>query len=214
MKSHALPEPPFVPQFEPSEDVERRLANVANEDMNAPEWNWCGMCCVRMILLGLGREAPSLDEMYRAATDAGVFKMVDGQVVGAHHRQLEDFIYHEFGLVVFAYRRRSTGDIAHMVLRGRYVIASVSPSIREIGGDVPEKKSGHLVLIYAVETTEKGRVFVLHNSAGFVSTTTQKEVRVTEDRLRDCFSGCYVTVSTEFVEWADRFDGSVDYGGA
>lgn len=214
MKFFPLPEPPFVSQFEPAEDVERRVANVANEDMNAPEWNWCGMCCVRMILFALGRDAPGLEEMYRMAFDAGVFKTIDGQVVGAYHRQLEDFIYHEFGLVAFADRRRSTSDIAQAISRGRYVIASVSSAIREIDGVVPEKKSGHLVLVYAVELTEHGRTFVLHNSAGFSSLGTQTAVRITEERLRDFFSGCFITVSTEFVEHQDRFDGSVDYGGA
>ena len=35
--SRILAEPQFVPQFEPAEDVERRIGNRDSEDMNGPE---------------------------------------------------------------------------------------------------------------------------------------------------------------------------------
>lgn len=188
------PEPVFVPQFESAEAVERRIANRENEDMNAPEWNWCGICCVRMILLGLGRDAPTREEMYRTAFDQGVFKMVDGNVIGAYHSELADYIAQEFGYHASTHRRRTTEDLARSIADGAYAIVSVSAAVRDLDGGKPERKNGHLVLAYAVEQTEQGRVFVLHNSAGFASTHTQVGVRVTETRLNECFSGCYVSI--------------------
>jgi len=165
--------------------------------MNAPEWNWCGMCCVRMVLLGLGREAPSLDEMYRMAFDDGVFRMVDGEVVGAYHKQLAAHVAKRFGLVGSrAMRGLSAEDVA-VIVGGddpRYVIASVSAKIRDLVGSPPESKGGHLVLVYGVETTDAGRFFVLNNSAGFASTNTQRAVRVPEARFVECFSGNAIVI--------------------
>lgn len=191
--SRKLPEPVFVSQFGMPEDVERRIANRVNEDMNNPEWNWCGICCVRMVLLGLGREAPSLEEMYRTAFDRyGVFRMVDGAVIGAYHKELAAYVAGEFGFERAWTARGLTTDRVAELVRGddsQYVIASVSASIRELEGSEPEKKGGHLVLVYDAEDTDAGRVFILHNSAGFASTNTQRGVRVPEARFRDCFSG-------------------------
>lgn len=189
------PDPVFVPQFESAEDVERRIANRENEDMNASEWNWCGICCVQMILLGLGRGAPTRDQMYRTAYDRyGAFKTIDGRVVGAYHRELAEYVCQEFGLVAITHRRASTDDLARSIEDGRYVIASVSASIRDLDEKEPGRKNGHLVLIYSIEQMDSGRMFVLHNSAGFASANTQAGVRVTEDRLKQCFSGCYIAV--------------------
>ncbi len=199
MKFYPLPEPPFVPQFEPAEDVERRIANIANEDMNAPEWNWCGMCCVRMIALVefrlYGPAVPTLEEMYRTATEKyGVYKTVDGQVVGAYHAELGEYAREELGFLMGGMTKRNctTGGLVDLLRTGRYVVASVSPEIRNLDGGKPKQKSGHLVLVYGYEETSNGRVFILHNSAGFLSTKTQRAARVTEERFLDCFSGCVI----------------------
>lgn len=199
-----LAEPAFVPQFEPADDVERRIGNRDNEDMNGPEWNWCGICCVRMVLLGLGRPAPTMEEMYRTAFDEyGVFKMVGGAVIGAYHRDLASYVQGACDLASYAKRKMSADDVADDVLSGWYVIASVSPQIRDLLGPPPEKKGGHLVLVYGVEDTEQGRVFVLHNSTGFASLGTQRSVRVPEARFVECFSGCAVLLREHFSPETD-----------
>lgn len=192
------PDPVFVPQFESAEDVERRIANRENEDMNAPEWNWCGICCVRMVLLGLGRDAPTREQMYRTAFDEyGAFKTVDGSVLGAYHRELATFVEQEYGLGARAARNLSADDLARLVDEGRYAIVSVSASIRTPDSGPPERRSGHLVLVYRVEETEAGRVFVLHNSAGFESLGSQTAVRVPEARFVECFSGNAILISCD-----------------
>jgi len=148
-----------------------------------------------MVLLGLGMDPPPLGEMYRTAFDAyGVFKNVDGSVVGAYHREFAEYVRSEFDLPAEARRGLSANDVAAAVADS-YVIASVSPNIREIDGLSPVTKSGHLVLVYRVEETERGRVFVLNNSAGFNSTNSQVGVRVPEARFLECFSGSAVLIS-------------------
>lgn len=190
------PDPVFVSQFASAEDVERRIANRGNEDMNAPEWNWCGICCVRMILLGLGRDAPTLEEMYRTATDKyGAYKRVDGSVIGAYHRDFAAFVAGEYGLETRAARNLSAGDVVRFVDDGWYAIASVAPSIREPESGPPGQRSGHLVLVYRVDASDAGLAFVLHNSAGFARTNTQREVPVPEARFVECFSGSAILVS-------------------
>ncbi len=202
--SEPLIEPAFVPQFEPAEDVERRIGNRDNEDMNAPEWNWCGICCVRMVLLGLGRAAPTMEEMYRTAFDAyDVFKTVDGNVMGAYHRELATYVRDACDLASYAKRNMSADDVAYDVDSGWYVIASVSPQIRDLFGDAPEKKGGHFVLVYGVENTEQGRVFVLHNSTGFASAHAQRAVRMPETRFVECFSGNAVLLREHFSPETD-----------
>lgn len=191
-------EPIFVPQVEPRDRVETWLATRQGADTNLPEWNWCGICCVRMIVLGLSINVPSLESMYRVAFDQyGVFRLIDGQVVGAYHKELAEYVRAEFGLRATALRRQSTDDLASLINSGHYFIASVSSQIRDLDGQSPTRQNGHFALVYGVSETPTGRVFILHNSAGSQSAGTQSAVSVTEQRFAACFSGNGVAVSSD-----------------
>lgn len=136
-----MPEPVFVAQFEPPESIESRINNRENEDLRLPEWNWCGICCVRMIVLGLGINAPSLFEMYKTAFDRyGVYQDVNGTIVGAYHRALAEYIRSEFKLSAECVRGMTTNDLARIISEGSILIASVSAKIRERKDVPPEKK--------------------------------------------------------------------------
>lgn len=189
--------PIFVAQFEPAETTEARIANRGWENQNLPEWNWCGICCVRMILLGLGRTAvPALDEMYRTAFDRyGVFRMENNKIIGAYHRELAEFMRREFALDAACVRGQSLGDLARLVAGGSCFIASVSSEIRRLDGPEPERRNGHLVLVYGVHRNTRGRSFLIHNSTGYSSLKTQSAVLVPEERFRVCFSGNGIIVS-------------------
>ncbi len=187
--------PVFVAQFEPREATEERITNRENEDLNAPEWNWCGVCCARMMVLGVRGDAPSMDEMYRKAFDEyGVFRMIDGEVVGSYHRELARYLCDEFEFDAMPKRGLRPDDLVKIVREGGCFIASVSAKIRFLEEETPMKKVGHLVLIYDVVETSEGRWFVLHNSAGFASLGTQEAVHVPEQRFMDCFSGNGIVV--------------------
>lgn len=185
----------FVAQMEPPEQMEEIIAGRREEDRNLPCWNWCGICCVRALLLGLDREAPSLEEMYRVATEKyAAYRDIDGEVIGAYHREFAQFITDEFGLKATAKRNQLTGDIAGEVADGRYVIVSVAPSIRFPAGDEPEQRRGHLVLVHGVEETPGGRIFIITNSSGFQTQGTQFAGRISEERFKQCFSGSGIIV--------------------
>ncbi len=80
------PERFYVPQFATAATVEQEILNRETADMNRPEWNWCGICCVQMILRSLGdRRIPSLEEMYERATSPyRVYRVENQRVVGAY----------------------------------------------------------------------------------------------------------------------------------
>ena len=190
-----MPEPVFVPQFHPAESIEEHIANRDQEDRNLPAWNWCGICCVRMIALGLKLDPPSLEDMYETAFQKhAVFKWVDGQVVGAYHEALATYIREAFGIEAKAVRRRSAKDILRLVEDGAWFIASVSADIRNQTNDAPEKKIGHLVLLFDTYGDDDTDGFVLHNSAGFSCNGSQAHARVSTTRFADCFSGCGILI--------------------
>ncbi|MFA4845657.1 MAG: C39 family peptidase [Patescibacteria group bacterium] len=193
-----MAEPIFVSQFGTREAVEDRIKNKDNEDLNEPEWNWCGLCCVRMIALGLELDPPDLSEMYHRAFDQyQVFKMIDGELIGAYHRELASYIEAEFGLSVTALRHQTVEDVAKLLEEGNYFIASVSAEIRKLDGQEPKKRNGHFVLVWGVERTQSGDNFIIHNSSGFQSLKTQEAVRVPVERFAACFSGNGITVSSD-----------------
>jgi hypothetical protein len=188
----------FVSQIEPPDKMEEIIAGRCEEDRNLPCWNWCGICCVRAVLLGLGREASSLEEMYRTATEKySAYRDIDGEIIGAYHYEFAQFIEGEFGLRAMAKRRLSTGDVAGEIVAGNYMIVSVSPAIRFLEGEAPERKNGHLVLVHGVEETPEGRVLIVTNSSGFQTEGTQLAARISEERFRQCFSGSGIIVEVD-----------------
>lgn len=193
-----MPKPVYVCQFPDASQVEDRIARRNEEDLNLPEWNQCGICCVRMIALGLERNPPPLEEMYRTAFDQyGVFRMVDDKVVGAYHRELAGYVHDVFGLNTEAVRRQSVEDVAQAILDGWYVIASVSAEIRDASVLEPLRRNGHLVLVFDVGERDGAAGFLLHNSSGFSSTETQEDVFVSLDRFRQFFSGNSVNIRSD-----------------
>ena len=193
-----MAEPVFVSQFGTREAVEGRIANKQNEDLHDPEWNWCGLCCVRMIALGLELNPPDLSEMYHKALDHyHVFKLIDGKLIGAYHRELASYISGEFNLSAQAVRYQTIEDVAGLIEHGNFFIASVSAEIRKLEGQEPKRQNGHFVLVWGVERTQDSGYFIIHNSSGFLSLKTQETVRVSVERFATCFSGNGIIVSSD-----------------
>jgi len=152
-----------------------------------------------MILLALGREAPSLLALYERAFEAGVYRYQEERVIGAYHREFANFINQEFQLKSRVERRISATRITQLIQQeGSFVIASVSADIRNQTGPLPETKNGHFVLVYGVHVPDSGQEIqiILHNSAGFQSLGTQSHVHVPITRFMSCFSGNGILVYT------------------
>ena len=191
----ASPDRFYVPQFETSEAVETRIRGRNTADMTLPEWNWCAICCVRMILLALGRGAISREELYEKSFAAGVFRQEGNEVIGAYHKELASFIERELGLQARPRRGMTTQEVMKEIARGAFVIASVSAEIRDTHGLLPKKKGGHFVLIYGFRCSpDHSNQLIIHNSTGFTSTNSQMHVSVDETRFNDCFSGNAIVV--------------------
>ena len=99
--------------------------------------------------------------MYYEAYDAGVYKLIDGKVVGAYHAGLARYIEERYNLKSHAVRNVGIIELKKIILGNNFFIASVTPEIRY----APQKslrKSGHLVLVFGV--LERGGVtkFIFH----------------------------------------------------
>lgn len=185
-----MTKPVFVPQFPDGRPTEEWIAELDAADRNLPHWNWCGICCLRAVVLAQTGNAPPLEEMYRTAFDEyAVFRWIGGCVIGAYHKELADYAQRALGLQARRVSELATTDLAAMVSEGKFLIASVAPEIRYKAGDEPSVRGGHLVLVFGVEEVDGERHFRLHNSAGFESLGTAADALISEARFRACFSG-------------------------
>lgn len=195
-----MSKPVFVPQFPGDRPTEEWIAELDTADQTLPHWNWCGLCCLRSILLGRNdSDVPTLEEMYRQALDDhAVFRWIEGRVVGAYHHELARYAEVAFGLRARRVSELTTADLAAMIAgdSSKRLIASVAPEIRFKVGDEPSVRSGHLVLVFGVADLDGERHLRLHNSAGFESLGTAADALISEARFRACFSGRGIVVET------------------
>jgi len=186
----------YVAQFEPKEEVEKniKLFSVKKEQLeNLPEWNWCGICSLIMILKNVGINHPPITKIYHEAYDFGVYKLIDGKVIGAYHAELARYIEEKYNLKSCAIRNVDVKKLKKIILDNNFFIASVSPEIRH----APQKssvKNGHLVLVFGVLEVNNITKFIFHNSTGFLSNNTQCSVELHADLFQEYFSGCGIIV--------------------
>ena len=183
MREH--PERFYVCQIENPQEVENwENQPSSDDDLTKPEYNWCAMCCVKMIAKALTIQTSDLLEMYQTAfTKYDVYKMENGKVLGAYHKELADYIETELSLKAIAKRNLTVDDVKSIVGEDNFFIASVSGEISDLNVE-PKRKKGHMVLVYGFN--EQG--FFIHNSAGFSRMKTQKNVLVPFEFFEKCFS--------------------------
>jgi len=186
----------YVSQFEPKEAVEKNiiLFETKKEQLkNLPEWNWCGICSLVMILKGVGKSHPPIMEMYREAYVSGVYKLIDGKVIGAYHGELARYIEEKYGLKSRAVRNVDSEKLKKIILDNNFFIASITSEIR-YAPQHPDRKSGHLVLVFGIMVQGGITKFIFHNSTGFFSSNTQCSVEMEADLFQKYFSGCGIVV--------------------
>lgn len=143
-------------------------------------WRMCGMACLKMVLEARGTECPPLVPLAEECAGHGGYVVHADRVDGLIYAPFAEWVGHRFGLAVEVRTDLDADAVAGLVAAGRPVIASVHPSIREPGGPAPERRGGHLVLVFGV--LDDGSL-VLHNPSGRPGT------RVTRADFAKFFAG-------------------------
>lgn len=164
------------------------------EEYEMYSWQCCGVACLKMILKSVySNQNYSLIGLAKDALDNGVYKLnksinVRENLDGLLHGSFLKFI-EKFGLSGERKISIKKNYLAHLILNGYFVIASVHHTIR---GDVYKKnsKKGHLVLVIGFQK-KNGNVsgFFINNPSGFLSNQSQEKYFVPWKKWKKYFSG-------------------------
>ncbi len=138
--------------------------------------NGCGLACLKMILGAKKRSAPSLVSLGRLAQKYGCYienpKAKHG-MDGLFYKPFLIFIEKEFNLRGKILSPMTIQDIIEALDNKKYVLASVSPEVRNLRGR-PKQPGGHLVLITGYEWDKKILIF---NNPSYIKTQENQEIR-------------------------------------
>lgn len=154
-------------------------------------WNCCGMACLRMVLAsratlaGDATPPPPLVALARGCADYGGYVVAGDEVAGLHYAPFVRFVGETFGLAARVAAPLALDEALDELARGRYVIASVSPGIREPHG-TPPTRGGHLVLLVGYD--RRAGVLLLHNPSG-ITPAQQEYAPVAFDDFARFFAG-------------------------
>jgi hypothetical protein len=124
--------------------------------------NLCGMACLKMVLAARGETHPLLD-LARACTAYGgyVVNEADGAIKGLIYAPFTRFVGERFELDAEVVTQVDVADLASLLKKRPFFMASVHHTIRR-PEDQPPAKGGHLVLVTAATETE----IRFHNPSG------------------------------------------------
>ncbi len=210
---YVAPDVPYCSQFASAELVE----GIVTEKMSArddPRWkssgaetldeyemySWqiCGMACLKMILgalfpdgehhlVPLAKDAEK-HKVYRRNRKPDVRRNLDGMF----HKPFTLFAG-TFGLKSFSVSNAGPYYIAYLLKKSHFVIASVSPAIRDDSPE-PRSRSGHLVLVTGFRMENKQiSGFYIHNPSGFYN-KSQEHHFIPDYNWEACFSGNIIVV--------------------
>jgi len=109
---------------------------------------WCGIACLRMVLLARDGESPSLYDLAVGAESYGAYADEPGKPRGLIYRPFVDYVAARHGLSSEVAVGLTAGELCQEVRGGSWVIASVHPEIRRPDRPSPGQ-GGHLVLVTA-----------------------------------------------------------------
>ncbi|MEE8602348.1 C39 family peptidase [Euzebya tangerina] len=135
---------------ERTEDPEWRTTGCPTLEEYAP-WSvrWCGMACLRMVLLARDGQAPSLYDLAKGAESYGAYRSEPDQPEGLIYRPFVSYVRERFDLDAEVDTDLSIDRLQQVLASGRLVIASVHPEIRRPNNAAPSHRGGHLVLVTA-----------------------------------------------------------------
>lgn len=159
-----------------AEDDPKWRGSGASSKAEYAAWSWagCGMACLKMILAHHNKVTIPLVTLGQTCAQYGGYDTPLEQSVGLKYAPFVTFVKAEFGLSAKAVPALPLMQIVSELARGNYVIASVSPAIRDVMSR-PTTKGGHLVVILGYDLDKQE--FYLHNPSGN-SVESQKYAKV------------------------------------
>lgn len=197
---------PYFSQWESPELVEQILAKKidAKDDPNwrksgaktkaeYDDWSWaaCGMACTKMLLANEGREMPLID-LGKKCAEYGGYQLPLKLSPGLLYKPYLNFVKKEFGWDARIFSHIPLNHIFHQLSKGNFVIASVSPMIRE-PNSTPKNKGGHLILLLGYDL-DKNEVY-FHNPSG-ASKKAQANVAIGFADFEKFFSGRGLSITS------------------
>ncbi len=163
-------------ELSPQKDPRWRYSGAAiKEEYELWSWNACGMACLKSILAKELKKVVPIVTLGKKCMQYGGYRSSTkkGDIQGLFYEPFLKFIQKEFGLNGSIASPMILEEIVYQLSRKNYVIASVSPEIRN-----PEKKStkhgGHLVLVLGYDL--KRELLYLHNPSGIGKTQSYTEI--------------------------------------
>jgi hypothetical protein len=126
-------------------------------------WRMCGMACLKMVLDARGTVCPPLVPLAEECARHGGYVVHPDRVDGLIYAPFAEWVAERFGLTVTVRTDLDAEAVAGLAAAGQPVIASVHPSIRQPSGPAPDRRGGHLVLVFGVAGDGS---LVLHNPSG------------------------------------------------
>lgn len=150
-------------------------------------WNGCGIACFQMVYNHLTGKKVPLVKLGKSILKHGGYKLnkkayVQGDYLhsldGLYYKPFLKFLDQEFHLQGKIISPLVLGEIMQELGQGNFILASVSPYIRNPGSK-NSKQGGHLVLMLGYDL--KKRIFYFHNSSGIY----QKSQEYSEINFQD-----------------------------
>lgn len=173
------------------DDPKWKLSGAKTKEEYA-QWSWsaCGMACTKMLLAHKTGKTVPIVELGKKCAEYGGYNYPLGQSNGLIYAPYVQFMKAEFGIESKIVAPLLVIEIVAELAKGNYVIASVSPDIRE-PHKTPKSRGGHLVLMLGYDLQKKE--LYLHNPSG-TSKSTQGYAAVSFADFKKFFSGRGIVV--------------------
>ncbi|HET9411338.1 MAG TPA: C39 family peptidase [Candidatus Saccharimonadales bacterium] len=177
-----------------TDDDPKWKASGAESKKEYHDWSWtgCGMACTKMILAHRTGKVVPLVQLGKMCASYGGYTLPLEDSIGLLYKPYVTFVAREFGWQARVVQGMSIKELMHNLGLGNYVIAGVSPKIRD-PQSTPAVKGGHLILMLGYSLPKKE--FYFHNPSG-ISAKTQEYATISFAGFKKFFSERAIVIHT------------------
>lgn len=198
---------PYVCQFATPESAElsltKKLFPVDDPDWRntgaiSPEryakwaFTMCGMACTSMALKYFINDNTKIVPLAEDALIRGVYSENTKEISNMKYREFARWVK-KYSLKAEIYTRLSIRGIQYALAKGKPVIVSVNPNIREYNTALVNQKGGHLVLVTGYDVSKE--ILLINNPSGFVSSNTQIKYSLSFNKFNNYYAGRGILLS-------------------